>query len=1042
VTGAAAGGPLVAVAADKFAPGVKTVADDWRGPNARKVTAAYEVLDLEEALAWHYATDAHLVGYLVRGADGRSLDRQPRVNKEGLEAVRALGFTVDVGLLFCDADNPGHAAWTPERLEAALAQWDAWAGVEGLSSLGFYLTAHGSRFVQVLDAPVSPDEAEGLLRGLHARLQAEGVAVDPSCKDWTRHFRLPHVTRKGRFSRSPFVDLRRMQPARLAPHVLPAEPAAGERKVARAVRSRPPAPEAPPLGPLGPAWQPVVDRVAAAVRAEPARWHDLFLAFAGALLEHGVDAKEVVTLCVAVSLATGADTKTADRRRAAESTVARAAAGGRLRGTAALRAGWPAVGYALDRALDDVRAPGMPPRLSAAPAPDEAAVTPLSSTPSPEEAAAQVEQAIRSAGPGLTVLQAPCGLGKTRAAERVALERARKPYASPDAKGERVPLGSKTVFAFDKNALCLESYARLRAAGAPVERRFGALAKLDAQGRPACAHAAAALPLVAGQQSLAREFCEGRGLRRCEFYDGCEARLRCEGDEGARVVVGPHALLGELDEAAGATGLLVIDEPPPPLTTLSFELGAIEDALKVLSSDFERPYGDIVRPLLVALAAAVRAAPPKDGPLLRPDEALAVLAPHAPPGLLATACRAADVERTGDGALDLGRAFAAAIHPDRPSQAPPLAFYTVPRAMRRQGHADRVGAASGLLAALHRLFAEPAAGFLRLRRQGTSTRALLTLPHPDLARALRRDGAVVVLDANADVNLPVYEQIVGYAPRYVRLATPPDGAPVERRHAPAHAKRRRWMKDRRLAPTPELGSAVRLVFDWALEGPSDGALALITFRPLALALRAALRPSDPEPAEQWANEGRLRADLEALVDGLGRELARWSGELLIGHYGGVRGLDVMKHADALVTLGDPWPNIDDVASEVAFLGLRGSWEARAEALCRAELEQAHGRLRTIHRTRPARALHVGMVLPGGVAWEAVGRTAPRAGRPKTKAALDATSFREQVRALGGVGAAARTLGCSLAAVKRYVYGERAVPAEVTERCVLALASQR
>jgi hypothetical protein len=232
-----------------------------------------------------------------------------------------------------------------------------------------------------------------------------------------------------------------------------------------------------------------------------------------------------------------------------------------------------------------------------------------------------------------------------------------------------------------------------------------------------------------------------------------------------------------------------------------------------------------------------------------------------------------------------------------------------------------------------------------------------------------------------------------------------------------------------------------MVFDWALEGPSDGALALITFRPLALSLRAALRPSDPEPTEQWAKEGRSRADLEALVEGLGRELARWPGELLVGHYGGIRGLDAMKHADALVTLGDPWPNIDDVASEVAFLGLRGSWEARAEALCRAELEQAHGRLRTIHRTKPARALHVGMVLPGGEAWEAVGRAAPQAGRPKTKAALDAASFRTQVRALGGVGAAARALGCSLAAIKRYVYGERAVPAKIAERCVLALAAK-
>ena len=79
---------------------------------------------------------------------------------------------------------------------------------------------------------------------------------------------------------------------------------------------------------------------------------------------------------------------------------------------------------------------------------------------------------------------------------------------------------------------------------------------------------------------------------------------------------------------------------------------------------------------------------------------------------------------------------------------------------------------------------------------------------------------------------------------------------------------------------------------------------------------------------------------------------------------------------------------------------------------RAELEQAQGRLRSVHRTRPARALHVGRMLPGGPAWDALGRSVRAAGRPKTRAALDRASFQQMVDALGGVRAAARAAGCA------------------------------
>jgi hypothetical protein len=90
--------------------------------------------------------------------------------------------------------------------------------------------------------------------------------------------------------------------------------------------------------------------------------------------------------------------------------------------------------------------------------------------------------------------------------------------------------------------------------------------------------------------------------------------------------------------------------------------------------------------------------------------------------------------------------------------------------------------------------------------------------------------------------------------------------------------------------------------------------------------------------------------------------------IIVGHYGALRGLNHMAAVDALVTLGDPWPNLGVARDEAFFLGLGDAWESRYEAKARAELEQAHGRLRAVRRTRPGRALHVGALLPSGSAW--------------------------------------------------------------------------
>jgi hypothetical protein len=150
----------------------------------------------------------------------------------------------------------------------------------------------------------------------------------------------------------------------------------------------------------------------------------------------------------------------------------------------------------------------------------------------------------------------------------------------------------------------------------------------------------------------------------------------------------------------------------------------------------------------------------------------------------------------------------------------------------------------------------------------------------------------------------------------------------------------------------------------------------------------------------------------------------------------------MADVDCLATLGDAWPNLGQVRSEVDFLGLPDSWEARLEALCRAELEQAHGRLRVVHRKKPARALHVGRVLPGGTGWSGgrVDFRRSKTGPAKALGAMATEEMAEVVRILGGVRAAARLLRCAPATVTRYLNGARAIPPEIAGILRDAIAS--
>lgn len=198
----------LAVAPTKYAAGIEAPGTrarrsgeprtyDWRAPpgddeNTAGIEAVYRVTALLDALKTTYETDAHFVAYILRHRNGSPLSCQPRINKSALGWLENQGYEVKLGCLVADVDNPGHAAWSSPEIERAEAERVSVL----LETCGIYTTAHGMRVLQPLKREIPIQDAEGCLRAWLADLEGKGLAVDWSCTDWTRHFRLPNVRRE------------------------------------------------------------------------------------------------------------------------------------------------------------------------------------------------------------------------------------------------------------------------------------------------------------------------------------------------------------------------------------------------------------------------------------------------------------------------------------------------------------------------------------------------------------------------------------------------------------------------------------------------------------------------------------------------------------------------------------------------------------------------------------------------------------------------------------------------------------------------------
>lgn len=182
---------------------------DGTGRDGSPVKAHLELRDLASLFEDDERTDAHVVAYCVT-LDGEPVERQPRLNKEILPALRARGYEVLCHSVWIDLDlkdllgRSGKVKWTDlsdsevglvwarveqarETLTAKLMPWTA-----------SYTTSGGLRFVHALALPVpAGDGYEALLGRFHAAYNIAGLPVDEACRDWTRLYRAPRVNRDG-----------------------------------------------------------------------------------------------------------------------------------------------------------------------------------------------------------------------------------------------------------------------------------------------------------------------------------------------------------------------------------------------------------------------------------------------------------------------------------------------------------------------------------------------------------------------------------------------------------------------------------------------------------------------------------------------------------------------------------------------------------------------------------------------------------------------------------------------------------------------------
>jgi hypothetical protein len=979
-------------------------------PDAKRVP----YLPLSEALTRAWDTDAHITAY--------SAPKKPY--RLTADAPKEIGGVPMVAAIF-DFDAP------KARKSKGYADPD-WFTLEQYPRVRELLAAHpggycylsrgGFRVIYRLPEPFlidGPSSAEawrklylGWCAGLARRFD---LLPDPKCSEWQRMYRLPTVTRAPLTTPEPLEAFGSPKEIGAWVYSPDEEEQAENLDVARALAEEHEAWRAV-VRHLEPARARRADRVWAVVN--PVDFADeeigrivsalvptmgplperggCFRYLCGVMLRRGVPAERLPEIfeALSTSLEEG-DSKARERRELARAKAHSFTRGVAIAGYDSLRAEFPEVARALNEVL--------PGAAGAAAARAEADGRGAEAGLSPAEASEAIDEAIRQreeAG-GFGIVKTTEGTGKTARAVAAAIRRAGS--------------GLKTAIATYSHKVASEIATAIEAQGVRVARRQSVLAAKS------CRFPSELAALAAGGQNLTTALCRGVGAGKhggnlpCPHLDTCPAyaamgRLK---DSPALVAVSVVDFLPGLVEFAGEGGLVLIDEDPGSVETVTISAGDLDHAIGAES--FNRTDAGVRNVVLRALRAGLEGyvAPEQGAPsnallaILRrgverlagvpswyqeadrygfpstPSEAARILGSFAGHVTYHKNSMGADVRREQWAPYRAG-SIARQIHGGMWGADQAEAFERASRT-----HADVAQAAAGVLGlegerALCSVEIEGSAAVLRVVRWRAPVSFAL--------RWASEGGRLVLLDATA--NEPLINALAG-RPVPVTEIRVRDGAPVTRIHLHvSHAARKHWLcpganGSRTLANLGALGPALRAALGEVqnrlqLAAPRVG---LISWRPVVEAL-----------TRDWRAVGLLWDFVQA-----GGVLVLPEG----GYFGNVRGRNDWiegEGIDALITLGDDRPNLGAARAVAAALGLSEESDTVYRSLAAASHSQAHGRLRAPRRTRPAVSVHVGGILPVG--WGAstvvlgchVGRPGV-SGEELAAAAEEAGSLRGAARVL-------------------------------------------
>lgn len=579
------------------------------------------------------------------------------------------------------------------------------------------------------------------------------------------------------------------------------------------------------------------------------------------------------------------------------------------------------------------------------------------------EAMRRIDAVLRSPSP-FVGLRSTTGAGKS-AATRLWLR-------------DVATLDEPAIVAVPTHALAAQTAGELQRLGVGATAPMGVarvrLPLLEGQSEaPACVHHEAADLLARTGARPREELCKDCPERTAyQGREGSECPAYLAGAEREPVAVLQHTVLAavlrhhtglltmpppanDARKAPRPARLVVVDELPALSLHSSLEGVRRQYQRARLAEELRADARERVEPVLLAVLRAVDAGAP-DGASLR-----ALLDP--------TGERVAEVEALLADARTLdGAAF---WHDSFPTRLAHQAMHPSTRAHALERLAV-VARFSSLFDALVDAAHHPDVPVLRV--EGEEPPRLVTLARwaRYVGPYLAAGGRVRLLDATAptDALRALWGELLE-----LHVVDVADAPGVERRVlAWPHAARSRHTLGALLLADELRGPLRRLAELVAERGARS--VGILTHKPVADALRGWLhdREADPsKPTPAWCPD-----EFAALVA---------SGvELRPGHYFAQRGLDTWAACGVLATLGDPWPNLGAVRAEAAAIGIEP--EAWGRELARAELVQAWGRARTVHRTTPVLVVHLGAPVLAPDAswapqWAGVEVERPARGRPRS-----------------------------------------------------------